>query len=172
MLKLNKELIRSLTDDNNLIGEGKNRAAYRINNKIYKKTFSRYDSMLNMIEYNLYMNNSELPFLCEVIDISLDGRIVEVEECIPIDEFLEELDINMHTIDLYDENIDLVIDRYPMLKQFMDWDWNMFYRFVEDNNLNKKEILSSFNWGISKARKQLVCLDYADIEEVNSVKVA
>lgn len=159
MITYSTDMREKISKEKDDLPQGKDRIFFILNDSAYKIETTHG---INETEYNIYERNKNRygKMLMKVLDHSEDFKIIQVEKLIEISEYIE------NKTGIYDEEIEYmsiqeVIDKYKIIKDCKKFNFNTFNSFIKRNNLNKKELQCSFNWGITQDDR-LVCLDFAD----------
>lgn len=159
--------IECIESHGKIIGRGKDRKVYLLNDKVYKISYEG-SAFKNAGEFRKYLVNKDRnPVIYNpVIDISPDSKVLEVEKCISIVQFIENI-LNIKLTDLemdkmFDIRFSDLVKKYKF-ESYLPADWSDINEFLfKTNNDDFEESQYFRNWGYNIKRKHLVLLDYAD----------
>ena len=159
--------IESIQSKGKRIGRGKDRKVYLLNDKVYKVAYegSEFKNAGEFRKYLVYKDYNPVIYN-PVIDISPDCKVLEVEKCISIIQFIEDIlnikldDLEIHK--MFDERFNNLAKKYGF-ENYLPAEWNDIHEFLfKINNDDYNESQYFKNWGYNIKRKHLVLLDYAD----------
>lgn len=130
--------IECIESHGKIIGRGKDRKVYLLNDKVYKISYEG-SAFKNAGEFRKYLVNKDRnPVIYNpVIDISPDSKVLEVEKCISIVQFIENI-LNIKLTDLemdkmFDIRFSDLVKKYKF-ESYLPADWSDINEFLFKTN--------------------------------------